>query len=198
MSFGTSTTVALEAFKAGVVDWRTENSAKNWATAPDFSAVGENRVLIEEFPIRNVGTMQAFAFNIRREKFQDARVRLAFNYAFDFEKMNKLIFYGQYKRIASYFENTELAATGLPTGKELQPMQIREHDGVGEKQLRKPFYYLRWFYCLNKNCRTTTVMPERHKVMNSRQPSNTPPDNNTPTVMRPDPAGPNERPPWEE
>ncbi len=114
------TTVALEAFKAGVIDWRTENSAKNWATAYDFPAVREKRVVIEEFPIRNTGTMQAFAFNIRREKFQDARVRLAFNYAFDFEKMNKLIFYGQYKRITSYFENTELAATGLPSGKELQ------------------------------------------------------------------------------
>ena len=60
--------------------------------------------------------MQAFAFNIRREKFHDPRVRLAFNYAFDFEEMNKQIFFGQYKRIASYFEGTDLAATGLPTG----------------------------------------------------------------------------------
>ena len=58
--------------------------------------------------------MQAFAFNLRREKFQDPRVRLAFNYAFDFEEMNKQIFFGQYKRIASYFEGTDLAATGLP------------------------------------------------------------------------------------
>ena len=58
--------------------------------------------------------MQAFAFNIRRAKFQDPRVRRAFNYAFDFEEMNKQIFYGQYTRIASYFQGTELAATGLP------------------------------------------------------------------------------------
>ncbi len=61
-----------------------------------------------------VGVMQAFAFNIRRAKFQDPRVRLAFNYAFDFEEMNKQIFFGQYKRIASYFQGTELASSGLP------------------------------------------------------------------------------------
>ncbi len=114
------TTVALEAFKADTVDWRTENSAKNWATAYDFPAVNEQRVLLEEFPISNVGLMQAFAFNIRRAKFQDARVRLAFNFAFDFEEMNKQIFFGQYKRIASYFEGTELASSGLPVGRELE------------------------------------------------------------------------------
>jgi len=117
------TTVALEAFKADSIDWRTENSAKNWATAYDFPAVSDKRVVLEEFPIRNTGVMQAFAFNIRREKFQDPRVRLAFNYAFDFEEMNKQIFYGQYKRIASYFEGTELASSGLPTGRELELLE---------------------------------------------------------------------------
>ena len=113
-------TVAIEAFKANTVDWRSENSAKNWATAYDFTAVSEKRVVLEEFPINNVGIMQAFAFNIRRDKFKDPRVRLAFNYAFDFEALNKQIFFGQYERIASYFEGTELAATGLPTGRELE------------------------------------------------------------------------------
>jgi microcin C transport system substrate-binding protein len=116
-------TVAIEAFKANTVDWRSENSAKNWATAYDFTAVTEKRVILEEFPITNVGIMQAFAFNIRRDKFKDPRVRLAFNYAFDFEALNKQIFYGQYKRIASYFEGTELAATGLPTGRELELLE---------------------------------------------------------------------------
>jgi microcin C transport system substrate-binding protein len=113
-------TVAIEAFKGDLVDWRTENSAKNWATAYDFPAVSEKRVVLEEFPINNVGVMQAFAFNLRRDKFKDPRVRLAFNYAFDFEEMNKKIFFGQYKRTSSYFEGTELAAAGLPTGKELE------------------------------------------------------------------------------
>jgi microcin C transport system substrate-binding protein len=114
------TTVALEAFKADQVDWRTENSAKNWATAYDFPAVADKRVVREEFEIRNFGIMQAFAFNIRRDKFKDPKVRRAFNFAFDFEEMNKQIFFGQYKRIASYFEGTELASRGLPEGKELE------------------------------------------------------------------------------
>jgi microcin C transport system substrate-binding protein len=112
-------TVALEAFKADQVDWRTENSAKNWATSYDFPAVKDKRVLLEEFEIRSTGIMQAFAFNIRRAKFEDARVRRAFNFAFDFEEMNKQIFFGQYKRIKSYFEGLELASSGLPEGQEL-------------------------------------------------------------------------------
>jgi microcin C transport system substrate-binding protein len=116
-------TVALEAFKADQMDWRTESSAKNWATAYNFPAVRDKRVVLEEFPIRNVGIMQAFAFNIRRDKFKDPRVRLAFNYAFDFEEMNKQIFFSQYKRIDSYFDGTELACSGLPQGKELEILE---------------------------------------------------------------------------
>ena len=112
-------TIAIQAFKANTVDWRTENSAKNWASAYDFPAVSDHRVILEEFPIKNVGIMQAFTFNIRREKFQDPRVRLAFNYAFDFDSLNKQLFFGQYNRITSYFQGTELMATGLPTGREL-------------------------------------------------------------------------------
>ena len=116
-------TAALEAFKADAIDWRIENSAKDWATAYDFPAVADKRVLLEEFPINNVGVMQAFAFNTRRDKFRDPRVRLAFNYAFDFEEMNRQIFYGQYKRITSYFEGTDLASSGLPTDRELELLE---------------------------------------------------------------------------
>lgn len=119
-------TVALEAFKGDQVDWRSENSAKNWATAYDFPAVREKKVVLEEFDIRNVGVMQAFAFNTRRGKFQDPRVRRAFNFAFDFEEMNKQLFYGQYKRIKSYFEGTELASSGLPQGQELEILKTVE------------------------------------------------------------------------
>src|SRR6516165_2232192 len=117
------TTIEFEAFKADVVDWHTESIAKNWATAYDFPAVSDKRVLLEEFPIGNVGIMQAFAFNIRREKFRDPLVRMAFNYAFNFEEMNRQIFFDQYKRIASYFAGTELAATGLPAGRELELLE---------------------------------------------------------------------------
>ncbi|RXH16270.1 extracellular solute-binding protein [Bradyrhizobium guangzhouense] len=115
--------VALEAFKADQADWIAENSAKQWATAYDFPAVAEKRVLKEEFPINDSGRMQAFAFNIRRDQFRDARLRRAFNYAFDFEEMNKQLFYGQYKRINSYFEGTDLASSGLPQGQELEILQ---------------------------------------------------------------------------
>jgi microcin C transport system substrate-binding protein len=113
-------TVALEAFKADQIDYRTENIAKNWATAYDFPAVKEKRVLTEEFTQRNRGIMQAFVFNIRRDKFKDPRLRRAFNFAFDFEEMNKQLFFGQYKRISSYFEGSELACSGLPEGEELE------------------------------------------------------------------------------
>src|SRR5262249_25531289 len=112
-------TVAIEAFKADHLDWRTENVAKNWATAYDFPAVKEKRIVLEEFPQRNRGIMQAFAFNTRRDKFKDARLRRAFNFAYDFEEMNKQIFFGQYTRINSYFDGTELASSGLPQGQEL-------------------------------------------------------------------------------
>ena len=122
-----NSTVAIEAFKADHIDWRTENSAKNWATAYDFPAVKDKRVILEEFVQRNRGIMQAFAFNTRRDKFKDARVRRAFNFAYDFEEMNKQIFFGQYKRISSYFDGTELASSGLPQGQELEILEkVRE------------------------------------------------------------------------
>jgi microcin C transport system substrate-binding protein len=111
--------VALEAFKADQADWIAENSAKQWATAYDFPAVTEKRVVKEEFPINDSGRMQAFVLNLRREQFKDTRLRRAFNYAYDFEEMNKQLFYGQYTRINSYFHGTELASSGLPLGQEL-------------------------------------------------------------------------------
>jgi microcin C transport system substrate-binding protein len=111
--------VALEAFKADQADWITENSAKQWATAYEFPAVAEKRVVLQEFPINDSGRMQAFALNLRRDQFKDVRLRRAFNYAFDFEEMNKQLFFGKYKRINSYFEGTELASSGLPQGQEL-------------------------------------------------------------------------------
>jgi microcin C transport system substrate-binding protein len=82
--------------------------------------------------------MQAFAFNLRRSKFKDPRVRLAFNYAFDFEDLNRKIFYGQYKRINSYFWGTELAATALPTGRELELLET-VRDKIPPEVFTKPY-----------------------------------------------------------
>jgi microcin C transport system substrate-binding protein len=131
-------TVALEAFKADQADWIAENSAKQWATAYDFPAVVEKRVVKEEFPVNDSGRMQAFAINLRRDQFKDARLRRAFNYAFDFEEMNKQLFYGQYKRIDSYFYGTELASSGLPEGQELQILET-VRDKVPPEVFTRPY-----------------------------------------------------------
>jgi microcin C transport system substrate-binding protein len=113
-------TVALEAFKADQLDLRLENVARNWATAYDFPAVTDKRVVREEFPIRNSGLMVGFVLNTRRAKFSDPRVRRAFDLALDFEEMNKQFFFGSYTRISSYFDGSELASSGLPSGLELE------------------------------------------------------------------------------
>lgn len=111
--------VLLEALKGDLYDFRTENIARNWATAyDDFPAVKEGRLIKEEFPGRGTGIMQAFVFNLRRDKFKDERVRRAFNLALNFEEMNRQLFYSQYSRIDSYFYGSDLAASGLPEGME--------------------------------------------------------------------------------
>ena len=120
--------VGIEAFKGDAVDWRYENSAKNWATAYDFPAVRDKRVVLEEFPVRSSGRMQGLVLNLRREKFSDPRVRRAFNHVYDFEEMNKQLFFGQYERINSYFHGTELASSGVPQGLELEMLEsVREN-----------------------------------------------------------------------
>lgn len=111
---------AFEAFKIGSIDFWNESSAKNWATSYDFDAVRRGLVKKEQIAIKRVTPMQAFVMNLRRKQFQDVRVRKAFNLAFDFEWMNRNLFYDQYKRTESYFGNSELQATGLPTGRELE------------------------------------------------------------------------------
>jgi len=113
------TTVLLEAFKADEYDFRFENSAKNWATGYDFPARHEGRVILETFPDQASGQMQAFVMNLRLPKFQDPRVRRALNLAWDFEALKDTIFFGQYKRIDSYFAGTELASSGSPSPVEL-------------------------------------------------------------------------------
>jgi microcin C transport system substrate-binding protein len=111
---------AFEDFKAGNLEYWNENSAKDWATQFDFDAVKRGMVKREEFPIQRVQSMQAFVLNLRRPQFQDVRVREAFNLAFNFEWINKNLFYEQYVRTDSYFGNTDLQAKGLPEGRELE------------------------------------------------------------------------------
>ena len=120
-------TVALEAFKAGAYDIRPENTAKLWATGYDFPAAEQGLVQKVELRHQMPSGMQAFVFNLRRPLFQDARVREALAYAFDFQWSNRNLFYDQYTRTKSYFDNSELAATGLPSAQELALLEpLRE------------------------------------------------------------------------
>ena len=116
-------TVALEALKAGQFDFWVESSAKNWATAYDSPAVHDGRLIKEEIANHNPAGMQGFIFNLRRPLFQDARVREALGLLFDFEWTNRQLFYGAYTRTRSYFENSELAASGLPSKAELKLLE---------------------------------------------------------------------------
>ncbi len=118
-------TVSFEAFKADTYDWRSENQAKRWATAYDFPAAERGDVVLEEFEntYRDNGVLVGFIPNLRRPIFQDARVRRAINYAFDFETLKRTIFFGQYDRVDSYFYGIELASSGLPQGLELEILE---------------------------------------------------------------------------
>ena len=111
--------VAFEAFKGDQYDWRTETSSKMWATQYDFPAIKAGKVIKEEIKLEQVKGMQAWALNLRRNKFQDDRVRQALNLAFDFEWANQNLFYGQYTRSRSYFNNSDMEAKGLPSEQEL-------------------------------------------------------------------------------
>ena len=117
--------VAFEGFKGDQFDWWSENRAKRWATAYDFPAVQQKKVIQELYPqtYADAGVMVGFIFNVRQDKFKDVRVRKALNYAFDFESLNKTLFYGQYQRINSYFYGTPLASSAdLPQGAELDDL----------------------------------------------------------------------------
>ena len=116
-------TVALESFRAGNFDFRVESSAKNWATAYTGTQFDSGKVKTEAVEHGRPAGMQAFAMNTRRQVFSDPGVREALAYAFDFEWANKNLFFGQYTRTSSYFENSELASSGLPEGRELEILE---------------------------------------------------------------------------
>ncbi|MBV6633687.1 MAG: ABC transporter substrate-binding protein [Alphaproteobacteria bacterium] len=120
-------TVILEAFKGGALDFRIENTARNWANAYDIPAVERGDIIKEEIEHDLPQGMQAFTFNLRREKFQDPLVRQALIELFDFEWMNRTIFFDSYTRTDSYFENSELASVDKPSAAELAILEpLRE------------------------------------------------------------------------
>ncbi len=111
--------VALEAFKAGQFDFNLEYSAKSWATGYQSKPLKEGKIIKKEITNHNPAAIQGFAFNIRRPIFQNEKVREAIGLLFDFEWSNRQLFYNSYKRLSSYFDNSEMAAHELPTEEEL-------------------------------------------------------------------------------
>ncbi len=112
--------VAFEAFKADTFDFYRENSSINWARNYEFNAIKQGRVLKrDDIVLKNPQGMQGFVFNTRLAKFSDVRVREALSRAFNFEWAGKNLFYNQYKRTTSFFENSELASSGAPSAQEI-------------------------------------------------------------------------------
>jgi microcin C transport system substrate-binding protein len=134
-------TVAFEAFKAGDLDRWIELSSSRWAKNYDFPAVKDGRVIKKNIPDNNPQGMQGYIFNLRRPMFSDRRVREAIGYAYDFDWMNKTLSDGQLVRTRSYFQGSELAATGLPTGEELavlEPFRGKVPDEVFSTEYQPP------------------------------------------------------------
>jgi len=133
---------AFEGFKAGTYTFRTEASSKIWATGYDFPAIEKGWAVKDTPPDGTLASGQSFIFNLRRDKFQDIRVREAISLMFNFEWSNKTLFYGIYARINSFWENSNLKATGLPGKGELallQPLADRLPDGVlGDEAVLAP------------------------------------------------------------
>ena len=111
--------IEREAFKSGEIDFFSENSSKEWATSYNINSIKNGLIIKELIQHENPQGMQGFAFNIRKDKFKDRRVRKALSYAFDFEWSNKNLFFDAYIRTDSFFENSELASSGLPSKEEL-------------------------------------------------------------------------------
>ncbi len=111
--------VMLEAFKAGEIDYREENSSKRWATAYEIEEVTNGEMILDTPPDNQPQGIQAFMLNTRRAPFDDQRVRRALNYLYDFEATKRTILYNQYERINSYFPNSDYGASGPPTAEEI-------------------------------------------------------------------------------
>ena len=134
-------TVALEALKSGEFDFREEHVSKFWAASYDVPAVRKGFLKKVFLPHHQLTGMQGFVFNTRKPMFTDRRVRAALAQAFDFEWTNRVLFFGAYARTESYFSNTELAATGLPGGREaeiLAPFHAQLPPEVFNRPYRAP------------------------------------------------------------
>lgn len=131
-------TVALESFKAGNFDFRQETSAKNWATAYTGRGFDNGEITKEAIEHHRPSGMQGFVFNTRKAVFSDPKVRQALAYGFDFGWANRNLFFDQYTRTRSYFENSDLASSGLPSGRELEILE-RFRDRLNPEVFNKEY-----------------------------------------------------------
>ncbi|WP_299311068.1 extracellular solute-binding protein [uncultured Halomonas sp.] len=129
--------IAWEAFKAGVLDYRIDARAATWAIGYDFPAYRDGLVRRLAIPDGQPARMQAFVFNLRRDTFEDPRVREALSLTFDFPWLNANLFYDAYRRTESYFQNSEMAAEGLPEGDELALLE-GFRDQLPERLFQEP------------------------------------------------------------
>ena len=112
-------TVMFEAFKAGKIDVRAENSAKRWVTGYDLPAVKEGKIKLEEIPVETPSGLRGYFFNSKRAKFEDVRIRKALTYLFDFEAIQRTVLYGKYTRALHYFNGAGYRSEGIPSDTEL-------------------------------------------------------------------------------
>ncbi|MEM8555142.1 MAG: extracellular solute-binding protein [Pseudomonadota bacterium] len=121
-------TTAFEAFKAGAYLYREEFLSKLWATGYEFPAIESGAVVVETLPDGRPSGTQGFWYNLRRDKFDDPRLRQAIGMAFNFEWSNRALFYGLYDRTDSFWENSStMQATGMPSEAELALLEpLRE------------------------------------------------------------------------
>ena len=134
-------TIALEAFKSGEYDIRGEQDIGKWTTQYTGGAFSSGELIKEEIPHEIPQPMNAYVFNIQRPLFQDVRIRRSINYFFDFEWMNKSLFYGAYTRTRSFFQNTIYAARGLPAAEEiavLEPLREQIPPEVFTREYQPP------------------------------------------------------------
>lgn len=139
--FYQDTTVTLQALFSGNIDVREEYIAKIWVTGYNNDKVKNGQVVKEAIEHNNPAILQSFAFNIRRPKFADRRVREAIGLTFNFDWANDRLFYNQYRRLYSYFTNTGMEATGLPQGREkelLLPYKEQLPPSVFNKEFANP------------------------------------------------------------
>ena len=130
---------AFEGFTAGQYTFRQESSSAQWATAYDFPKLEQGLVVREDIPAGTISSGQSFVMNLRRPQFQDVRVREAISLMFNFEWTNQTLFYGLYTPNVSFWENTELSATGLPTEAELALLEPLS-DMLRPEVLTEPAY----------------------------------------------------------